>query len=446
MQIEGSQYVLDQRRDYSLYVLQMRAIPSAADGLKASARRVLWTGKDGKVHKAAVLAGATMPIHPHASPEGAVNTLAAFYGNNVPLLTGHGAFGTILKPTAYGASRYTSVELSEFAKDVLFRDVEIIPMVENYDSTQMEPKHFLPLVPLALLNPTEGIAVGFATDILPRSLEDLIMVQLMHLQGKKKFTTPMPHFVPTDNRALEQKGSKFVFEGEYEQTSASTVVVTKLPYGMLHAKFIDYLNSLCEDGSVVVDYEDSSKDVIKIEVKFKRGLVNKLSRSAMMKTLKLVNAKTENLTLVDFDGEKVWRPEAVEYITAFTDWRLQYYVARYERLLGLVQEEIQKYKDILLAIQKKVGTVATKTKNRGELKEFLEAIGIVNLDYIADLPVYRFTEEERDKVKARLEDALGREADYTRLLSSEEERKKVYASELGEVLKRYNRGDYAPEE
>ena len=258
MQNESSQYVLGQRREYSLYVLQMRAIPSAADGLKASARRVLWTGKDGKVHKSAVLAGATMPIHPHASPEGAVNTLAGFYGNNVPLLTGHGAFGTILKPTAYGASRYTSVELSEFAKDVVFKDVEIIPMVENYDSTLMEPKHFLPLVPVALLNPTEGIAVGFACDILPRSLEDIIMVQIMHLQGKKKFTEPMPHFIPTDNRAVECKGGRYVFEGEYEQTSASTVVVTKLPYGLLHEKFIAHLDSLCEDGKVV-EYEDNSK-------------------------------------------------------------------------------------------------------------------------------------------------------------------------------------------
>ena len=118
-------------------------------------------------------------------------------------------------------------------------------------------------------------------------------------------------------------------------------------------------------------------------------------------------------------------------------------MTRYERLLGLVQEEIQKYKDILLAIKKKVGTVATKTANRGELKEYLDHIGIVNLDYIADLPVYRFTEDERDKVKARLEDALAREAEYTRLLSSEAERKKIYAGELRDVLKRYNRGDYS---
>ena len=109
-------------------------------------------------------------------------------------------------------------------------------------------------------------------------------------------------------------------------------------------------------------------------------------------------------------------------------------------------EEIQKYLDILLAIKMKVGLVATKTKNRVELKEFLAEIGIVNLDYIADLPVYRFTEDERDKTQAKLEDAKGRHADYTLLLSSEAERKKIYANELKGILKRHSNGDYnAPE-
>ena len=103
-----STYVNDQRREYSLYVLQMRAIPHVADGLKAAARRVLWTARNGKHFKSATLAGATMPIHPHAAPEGAINTLAAPYGNNIPLLKGEGAFGTLLRPTAYGASRYTA--------------------------------------------------------------------------------------------------------------------------------------------------------------------------------------------------------------------------------------------------------------------------------------------------------------------------------------------------
>ena len=135
MTLTSSEYVNNERRGYSLYTLSQRAIPHASDGLKAAARRVMWTARNGKTWKSASLAGATMPIHPHASPEGTINTLAGQFSNNIPLLTGEGGFGTILNPTEFAASRYTSVSASAFANDVLFRDIEIIPMQENYDGT-----------------------------------------------------------------------------------------------------------------------------------------------------------------------------------------------------------------------------------------------------------------------------------------------------------------------
>jgi len=162
-----------------MYVMQFRSIPCVTDGLKAGGRRVLWTARDGHKYKSATLAGATMPIHPHASPESAIDTLAAPYGNNIPMFSGDGAFGTLINPTAYGASRYTSVKVSKFTQDVVFRDIEVVPMKENYDGTLEEPVHFLPLVPVALINPSDGIAIGFATNILPRALNDIILGQRM---------------------------------------------------------------------------------------------------------------------------------------------------------------------------------------------------------------------------------------------------------------------------
>ena len=228
--MNGSEYVNEQRREYSLYVLQMRAIPSIADGLKAAGRRVLWTAKDGKKYKSATLAGATMPIHPHASPEGAINTLAAPYGNNIPLLHGDGAFGTLLNPTAYGAARYTSVKVSEFTKDVVFKDIELVPMQDNYDGTLEEPVHFLPLVPISLLNPSEGIAVGFASNILPRALEDIIDDQIKHLQNQR-IKEQWPGFYPTSSVVEHVEGNKWEFFGESEQVNATTLRITQLADG-----------------------------------------------------------------------------------------------------------------------------------------------------------------------------------------------------------------------
>jgi DNA gyrase/topoisomerase IV subunit A len=436
--------VNDQRKFYSLYVLQSRAIPLLADGLKAAARRVLWVARNGDKFKTATLAGRALPLHPHAPPEGAINTLAAPYGNNIPLFQGQGAFGTLLNPSAYGAARYTSVKLSEFTKDVMFRDIDLVPMEENYDGTEMEPKHFLPLVPTIVLNPTSGIAVGFATNILPRDLADIIDVQLKVLRGVQRLPKEIiPKFTPLNVEAMEAEPGVFVFRGSVERVNTTTVKITSLSFNTSHEKYTDFLDKLVEQGKIV-DYEDNSKDVIDIVVKFRRSELSKLTDGKLMTLLKLITKENENLTYIDIDGETVGTATAVEVVRQFTEWRLQWYYTRYEKRLAEVQEEIQRYRDILLAIQKKVGATAVKVQSRAELIDYLREIGIVNTDYIAGFPVYRFTIEEKEKTEARLKEALERETRYKLLLSDEGERRKVYSDELREILKRYNKDGYRP--
>lgn len=437
--MSGSEYVNEQRREYSLYVLQMRAIPSIADGLKAAQRRVLWTAKDGKKHKSATLAGATMPIHPHASPEGAINTLAAPYGNNMPLLKGDGAFGTLLNPTAYGASRYTSVKVSEFTKKVVFADIELVPVQENYDGTLEEPVHFLPLVPISILNPSEGIAVGFASNILPRALTDIINDQIKHLQGKG-FKEKAPYFFPTDSDAVRVADNKWEFSGEYNQINSTTIQITKLPYGASHEKYIEHLLKL-EEAGTIVDFEDNSKDEYDIVIKFKRGVIASQGKK-LMKTLKLTSTSNENMNMIDFDGERVIGADYVQVVQDFTDWRLSWYKKRYQRLAKLLGVDIQKYLDILLAIEKNVGGMARNIQSRTEMKEVLKEMGIVHIDYIADLAVYRFTENEKGKIEKKLDEAYALMEHYKKLLKYPKERSKVYISELREILREYQKGSY----
>jgi len=446
--MKSSEYVNNERRDYSLYVLQSRAIPHAADGLKAAARRVLWTARNGSKFKSATLAGATMPIHPHQSPEGAVNTLAAPYGNNIPLLNGDGAFGTLLAPTAYGAARYTSVKVSEFTKDVVFRDIEIVPLQENYDGTLEEPKHFLPLIPIVLLNPQDGIAVGFASSILPRSLPSIIKAQIDYLEGRD-FYEDLPELVPIKQKAVDwvetgTGGYKYTFLGEYEKVNATTIRITNLPYGTTHEKYVEKLNKLEEDGKIQ-EYTDNSRDSYNIEVRFKKGTLSHESMKDEMGVLNylgLLNNVGENMNVINFDGESVWSTNYQEIIQDFCDWRLSWYVKRYERLAGLLEIDIQRYKDVLRAINRNVGGVAKKIGSRSELKEFLTEIGIVYIDYIADLPVYRFTEEEKNKVEQKLKDAEALMKEYRSLLKSPKRRKDVYVEELKDVLTNYRKKKY----
>lgn len=441
LNVETSKYIDEQRRAYALYVLNSRAIPSAADGLKAAARRVLWIARDGKKLKSASLAGNTLCIHPHSPPEDAINTLAAPYGNNIPLLSGEGAFGTLLEPKSYGATRYTSVKISKFTEDVMFQDIEIIPMQENYDSTQMEPVTFLPIVPVVLLNPTEGIAVGFATNILPRSLDDIIISQIAVLKGGKEISDPIPSFRPLNDVGVKVDERKYIFSGDIEIVDNSTCRITRLPFGMDHTSYTNHLNGLLETG-VIRNYVDDSKDVIRITVQFDRGSLKGVTEDQLIQKLKLFSRHSENLTVINFDNKAVWNPAPSELIREFTLWRLQFYRMRYERLKGLLELDLQKYYDIRIAIRKKINVVARDCVSRSELKELLQELEIVNIDYIADLPVYRFTEEEYQKNEQRIKDAEAQLAVYNDLIASETKRKKVYISELETVLKNYNKGLY----
>ena len=442
---EGSKYVNDRRRDYSLYVMQMRAIPAATDGLKAGGRRALWTARDGHKWKSANLAGATMPIHPHASPEGAINTLAAPYGNNIPLFDGDGAFGTLIAPTSYGASRYTAVKISKFTSDVVFRDIEVIPMTENYDGTLEEPVHFLPLVPVALLNPSSGIAVGYATNIMPRALDDLINAQIAHLKGTKTIDPINPRFTPLATNSYYNTqtptGTAYYFSGEFTQTDTTTLTITKIPYSQTHEGVISKIHGLIEN-EIVMDYTDKSRDKINIIVKFRRGYLKEQSPNDILTMLGLIVREIENPNILSFDGKAIWPIDPVEFIRQFTDWRLTWYVQRYERLRDLLKIDIQRYYDIRTAIKNNVSGLARKIQSRSELKDKLLTFGIVYLDYIADLPVYRFTEDERLKNEERIKEAEAQLQVYEDLLSSEPKRKKVYIEELQEVLTKYNKGQY----
>ena len=445
MTFTPSEYINDERRNYSLYVLQQRAIPHAADGLKAAARRVLWTGRDGTVYKSASLAGATMPIHPHASPESTVNTLAGFYSNNIPLLAGEGGFGTILKPGSFAASRYTSVSVSAFTKDVVFRDIEIIPHQENYDGKLTEPVHFLPLVPIALLNPQEGIAVGFACSILPRSLDSIIASQIEYL-NTGEVTDVYPAMVSTDNWCEEwyedkSGGIRWVFKGSFEKVNATTINITNLPYGMIHSKYITKLDKLIESGDVQ-EVIDGSVDQYNIQVRFKKGVLRGKTDDEILNILSLTNSVTENLNLIDFDGKRVLNTSYTEFVASFTQWRLNWYLQRYERLAGLLEIDIQRYLDVLNAIKNDVGGKAAKFKSRQDMKDFLATIGVVYIDYIADLSVYRFTEEERRKIETKLAEARKLMKNYQSLIKSEPKRKEVYLSELQEVLAKHKKGAY----
>ena len=163
---------------YSMAVLVGRAIPSLTDGMKPVQRRILAAMRnlglkpDGRYMKSARVEGEVMgKYHPHGSSYGAMVTLAAPWNNNLPLIDGHGNWGSSVDPAA--SSRYTECRLSPFSWDCLLDDSETWQTASNYDDTLQEPVELNVKIPAVLLNGQEGIGVGFATKIPPHSLRDI---------------------------------------------------------------------------------------------------------------------------------------------------------------------------------------------------------------------------------------------------------------------------------
>jgi len=434
---KSSEYISNEFREYSLYTISERALPSITDGLKPSGRRCLWKARDGKKRKVATLAGETMSLHPHSPPSGSIESLAFPYGNNIPLFKGDGTFGTRLNPKSAAAPRYTSVTVSQFSKEVLFADLSIIPLVDNYDRTEQEPKHFLPLVPIVLLNPQEGIAVGFSTTILPRTLKTIVTDQINYLKNGTVPRVKKPTLSPINQQAIGNDGeNKWFFTGEYHRTNSTTITVTNLPYGINHETFRNHLIKLEEDGTIL-DFTDKSNDAYNIIIKFPRGQLESKSDEELLTLLKLRYTITENRNMIDFGHERVWNASYSDIITKFSDWRLGFYQKRYQRLAVLLEQEIQRYRDILLVVKTKATKLFSITQSKTELKAALKELGVVQTDYIVELGGYRFTEHEKKKVEKQLKEADNLLTEYQDLINSDELRKNVYIKELQTVQRKY---------
>ena len=235
MKISSSEYILNESREYSLYVCSSRAIPSVIDGLKHIQRIALWVLKDRndklKTYSLSGLLGyMKLNVHGEAAANGAISLLAAPYKNNICLIEGLGQFGSRIAPDddGIGAPRYTEVRRSKAAEAFLYNDLNLVPLEDNYDGSNKLPKHFLPLIPTVLLNGVSGVAVGWSTDILPRSLKDLIEATKLALQGKK-IPTIKPYYRLYDITVeATDKPNQWEYTGKVEIVDSSTVKITEL--------------------------------------------------------------------------------------------------------------------------------------------------------------------------------------------------------------------------
>lgn len=445
--MKTSSYILKTNREYAIYTCSHRAIPNIEDGLKPSQRMPLWLlrNKNGKIKVSALsgaLAAEKIYVHGEASANNAISFLAAPFKNNVPLIEGEGMFGSRVVPDGIGAARYVEVRRAAAADKFLYQDLDLVPLMDNYDGTTKQPVHFLPLIPIALLNGVEGIATGWSTSIMPRAYRDLVDACIAVLAGKKiKPLVPTYSAFDVDVRSTGE--NQWEISGKVDINSASTVKITELPPGV---KIESYLKSLddMEDKGLITGFTDNSSDKIDIEVRFKRGTVRDWTPEKALTVLKLREKVTERIVVLGLGGNGVKQYDCAEdLVVDFVNWRLGWYTTRYEKMVSDATHELRYWELLKVLVEKgftkKLGTFESKKA----MEEDIAAIAKKNkltvedshIDRVVNLPTYRWTKDFEITIGEKVKDFSEKVTLYTNILNSPVALKAIYVRELEEIRK-----------
>ncbi len=363
IQTDFSEEMKNSFRDYAMSVIIARALPDVRDGLKPVQRRILYSmvelGLDpAKPHrKSARIVGDTMgKYHPHgdSSIYEALVRMTEDYSLMVPLVDGHGNFGSIDGDGA-AAMRYTEARLSPGAMALLDHlEKGLIEFAPNFDDSEKEPTVLPAMIPNLLINGTTGIAVGMATNIPPHNPDEVIdgVIALMdnpEISVKRLMEyIPAPDF-PTGGIIINQDDLSSLYETgegkirirskveiENGENGRKNIIITEIPYTIAgnKTKLVEGLASLVKDKvfDEIFDIRDeSSKEGIRvvIEVKKDRDLDNLLN--GLYKKTAMEDTYSANLLAVKDQQPIVFNLKSI--LSEFVDFQVELYTKEYQYLL-----------------------------------------------------------------------------------------------------------------
>ena len=373
--------------DYAMSVIISRALPDVRDGLKPVQRRTLYDmyelgiRYDRPYRKSARIVGDTMgKYHPHgdSSIYGALVVLAQDFKMGIPLVDGHGNFGSIEGDGA-AAMRYTEARLARITQEMFLGDLDkdVVNFVPNFDETEKEPEVLPVRVPNILVNGSEGIAVGMATNIPTHNLGEVIdaviaMIRDSHISDEKLFSMiPGPDF-PTGGIIVNKSElpeiyrtgtGKIRIRGKVElekgKGGKDRLVITEIPYTMLGANIGKFLNDVAAlaETKKTTDITDisnqSSKEGIRIVIELKKG-----ADAAYIENLLYKKTRLEDTFGVNMLAVANGRPETMSLRSV-----LEYHIDFQFELAT------RKYTSLL-----------AKEKNKSEIQEgLIRAVDVIDL-------------------------------------------------------------------
>jgi DNA topoisomerase-2 len=443
VKIDPSKHINESSKDFSIYTCEYRAIPNIADGLKDSQRKALYVikpiqGKIKTISLAGEMISSNLYLHGDVSAAGAISGMAAPYDNNVCWLDGIGTFGTKTFPKEIASPRYTYVKKSHILEEIMYVDNEIVPMKENYDGSRLQPAHFLPIIPTVLLNGTSGIAVGWSTDILPRSLHSLIDASIKVLDGKKLTELP-PDYTYLNVVTKKISDDVWEFYGRLTRSTYDTIYVTDLPPEVDCEVIKERLIEL-ENNKVILDFTDRSSKTTNIEIKLPRGTLAEKTDEQLLSMLKLVTRKTDRLVVIDWDGKTIRKMNsAIDIVTEFVIKRLTYYKLRYRQLLDVTSTELTYWECLKKCHDNGIYAKLKNIQSRQELTDIIRLtcpnISDENCIKIESLPLYKWSRDEYIVVTNKIVELKNTITSFTEIYNSEDKQRDIYKSELIKLRK-----------
>jgi DNA gyrase subunit A len=476
--------------DYSMSVIIGRALPDIRDGLKPVHRRILYAMHDmGLLHnkkhvKCAKVVGEVLgKYHPHgdSSVYDATVRMAQDFSLRYPLVDGQGNFGSVDgdPPAAY---RYTEARLSAIAAELLADiDKDTVDFVANFDDSTVEPTVLPSRIPTLLINGSNGIAVGMATNIPPHNLTEIITAAIELVEkpstGLERILEIVqgPDF-PTGGFIHGRKGlyeayktgrGRFMMRAKVAQETLNkdriAIIVTEIPYQVNKARLIERIAELVNEKTIeeISDIRDESdRDGMRIVIELKRGaqpeiVLNQLYKHTQMQEsfsmifLAVVNNQPREMGLVQ--ALQHFIEHRVDVIRRRTAFLLQKAKDRAHILEGY--QKALDYLDHVIAIIR-------ASQNRAEARENLVAYFAgkkitINLtgrmpesdpenpfstkqaDAILELQLHRLTRLSIDEIVNELNEQRERIAEYELILGSEKKLRSVIIEELKQIRKDY---------
>ena len=457
--------------EYSMSVIVSRALPDVRDGLKPVHRRILYamnesgiTPRRPHVKSARTVGDVIGKYHPHGDSAvyETMVRLAQPFSMRVPLVDGHGNFGSIDGDSA-AAMRYTEARLDNPAMELL-RDLdkETVDFQPNYDESLEEPTVLPARFPNLLVNGSSGIAVGMATNIPPHNLGETIDATCMMLDNPDVTTEELmsvllgPDF-PTGGIIMGKEGIKQAYETgrgsitirskcrvEEGKNGKKSIVISEIPYQVNRTNLLKKIADLIRDKKLpeisnVHDGADRHGIDIIIELKqqaIPQVVLNKLYKHTQLQIgfgcnmLALVNGIPRTLSLKEILHYYILHQE--EVIERRTRYDLKKAEARAHILEGFV---------IALDNIDEVIQIIRNSATDAEAKEHLMTrfkLTERQSEAILEMKLRRLTGLERNKIETELKELHEKIAYYKQVLSDESLVRKIIKEELQEIKEKYS--------